>query len=103
MTRGRIPLVLKTAVFAAALIVLLAAVGLYFFQTAAFQEAIRHRVISALEKSTGGRVELGSVDYRWTSFSAELHNLVIHGTEPANSPALFSASAVNLRLKLSLV
>ncbi len=76
-------------------------VGLIFFvvRTTAFKEQIRSRVVSSLERATGGRVEVGSLRFHWGTLTARLDNLVIHGTEPVGSPPLLQVASLGLQLK----
>jgi translocation and assembly module TamB len=62
------------------LIVLLVA---FFFwaSSAAFENALRHRLIAALEDATGGRVEIAAFHWNLLSLRAEADNLTIHGLE----------------------
>jgi translocation and assembly module TamB len=72
-----------TAVFLAVL-----AVSLYFVaSSAAFQNAVRRRLITELEEVTGGRVEIASFHWRLLHFAAEADGVVIHGLEdPGEAP-----------------
>jgi translocation and assembly module TamB len=83
------------------LTVLILIVGLIFFivRTSAFKREIRSRVVSSLERATGGRVELGSLRFNWRTFTARVDKLVIHGTEPAGSPPLLQVASIGMQLK----
>ncbi len=76
-------------------------VGIIFFivRTSAFKREIRFRVVSSLERATGGRVELGSLRFHWSTLTASLDDLVIHGTEPVGSPPLLRVASIGLQLK----
>lgn len=65
-----------------------------------FREQVRRRIVSEIEKTTGGRVELGAFDFNWRTLTAEVKHLVIHGTEPAGSAPLFRAAGVNARFRI---
>ncbi|HEY6448525.1 MAG TPA: translocation/assembly module TamB domain-containing protein [Acidobacteriaceae bacterium] len=63
-------------------IVALVIVGLAIYAaTPSFENRIRHALISELEESTGGRVELQHFGWRLTHLEFEADNLTIHGLE----------------------
>ena len=85
-----------TAVFLAVL-----AVSIYFVaSSAAFENAVRRRLITELEELTGGRVEIASFHWRLLHFAADADGVVIHGLEdPGEAPY---AKIERLRVVLSL-
>lgn len=71
---------------AAGLAIALAAivVALYLWSgTRQFQGMVRTRLASQLQSMTGGRVEIGSFQWRLFSLQIDAGNIVIHGDEPA--------------------
>src|SRR5260370_5701782 len=52
-----------------------------------FKDKVRQRIVAELEKSTGGRVEIGS--FKWHNLTAEAAPLIVHGNEPAGPPPPF--------------
>ncbi len=97
LTKRKAVFVVPGSLFTALILI----VGLTFFivRTSAFKREIRSRVVSSLERATGGRVELGSLHLYWSSLTVRLDNLVIHGTEPAGSPPLLQAASIGMQLK----
>jgi translocation and assembly module TamB len=73
--------------------------SLFIVRTSGFKRQIRSRVVSSLERATGGRVELGPLRFRWSTLTAGLDNLVIHGTEPVGSPPLLQVASIGIQLK----
>jgi uncharacterized protein involved in outer membrane biogenesis len=63
-------------------------------------EKIRARVVAEAEKATGGKVEIGALRLDWKTLTAELDNLVIHGTEPANTAPLLAVKRVVIGFKV---
>jgi len=60
-------------------------VGLYFFaSTPEFENAVRRRMITAIESATGGRVEIGSFHWDLLHLRAEAKKITIHGLEAAS-------------------
>ena len=69
-------------------------------RTAWFRNKVRDNTIAAIERATGGRVELGAFDFDWSTLTADFESLAVHGTEPANGPPLFRADSVKLSLRV---
>src|SRR5215471_10660423 len=65
-----------------------------------FLNKVRLKLIATVETATGGKVEIGSLNFAWRRLRAEARDLVVHGTEPAGKPPLFRASSVLVGLKL---
>jgi translocation and assembly module TamB len=92
---------LPLAVAGTVVLLALLDVGLYFAaSSAAFENAIRKRLIASVEEMTGGRVEIASFHWRLLHLEAEADGLVIHGLEdPGDAPY---AKIDRLRVVLSL-
>ena len=88
----------------AGLVVLLAlaTVGAYFYMsTAGFENLVRGRLIAEIERMTGGRVEIGSFQWRLLDLEADVDNVVIHGLEgPGEAPY---AHIAHLRVDFSVL
>src|ERR1700734_950033 len=69
-------------------------------QSAWFRNLVRVRMVSAIERATGGRVEIGSFSYNWRNLTADVQPFVLHGTEPASAPPLFRADKIQIGLKI---
>lgn len=67
------------ALLAAFLLATLALV--WYVNTESFHNMVHRRLVSALERMTGGRVELGKFTVVPLRFRIEVHDLTIHGTE----------------------
>lgn len=88
------------AIALAALIVVLAIAAILIVRSQWFQSYVKQTIVAAVENSTGGRVEIGTFHFDWTSLSAVATNFIIHGTEPAGSPPLASVARVEVNLRL---
>src|SRR5450759_735107 len=61
-----------------------------------FYEKVRQLIVGTVETATGGRVTVASFRFDWKHMRAEVHEFVLHGTEPPDKPPLFrAASAVS--------
>ena len=74
--------------------------GIILVQTAWFKNQVRVRIVSVMERATGGRVEIGGFSYNWRNLTAEVQPFVLHGTEPASAPPLFRADKIQIGLKI---
>ncbi|HEX4229238.1 MAG TPA: translocation/assembly module TamB domain-containing protein [Bryobacteraceae bacterium] len=99
MIRSRRLLLVGLLLVALAAVAIVTA-GLYVLRSAWLANTLRHRTIAAIERTTGGRAELGSFRFDWRALSLELDNLVLHGTEPSGAPPLFRSEAVRVQLKI---
>lgn len=73
---------------------------LFIVPSAAFQDYVRRRIVSAAEESTGGKVQVRTFHFSVQNLTATITGFVIHGTEPAEAAPLFEAPEIVLRLKL---
>jgi translocation and assembly module TamB len=85
-----------------ALLVAAAVVGLFFWASSDSAEAlVRKRMVTVLERSTGGRVEIASFHWHLLNLEAEAGGIVLHGTEaPGEAPY---ASIDRLRASVSIL
>jgi translocation and assembly module TamB len=85
-----------------ALLLVAATVCLYFYaSSASFEGFIRQRLISQIERSVGGRVEIASFHWNLLNLEADADGLVIHGLEaPGEAPY---ARIEHLRVRFSVL
>lgn len=69
-------------------------------QTGWFRNKVREKIVSVAEKATGGRVEIGAFNYRWSAMTAEAGPFVLHGKEPPSDPPFFRAEKIQIGLKI---
>jgi translocation and assembly module TamB len=69
-------------------------------RTSWFPDYVRRTIVSNVEDSTGGRVEIGSFAFDESHLRATIRNFVIHGTEPSNAPPLVSIARIEVDLRL---
>lgn len=58
------------------------------------REKFREKIVAEAENATGGRVEIGAFRLDWSTLTAEVDNLVIHGTEAAGQAPLLAVKRV---------
>jgi uncharacterized protein involved in outer membrane biogenesis len=81
-------------------LIALVAIGGWYFNSVAFEERVRQRVIAELERATGGRVDLPSFEWHLTKMEFVAKDLTIHGTEPVGEPAYAHVDYLKVRLKI---
>lgn len=64
------------------------------------REHLRTRAILEIEKATGGKAELGRLDFDPSLLGASFDRFVLHGTEPAGVPPLVQADRIEVGLKI---
>ncbi|HLQ50048.1 MAG TPA: translocation/assembly module TamB domain-containing protein, partial [Terriglobales bacterium] len=55
----------------------------WYLTSRRFENWVRLKVIAELQDITGGRVELGSLHWQFSRLEIDIHDLTIHGLEPA--------------------
>ncbi len=86
-----------------ALIILIAAAAITAVVVARsgwFREKVRERIVSEIDKATGGRAEIGGFAFDWPRLTATISSLVIHGKEHADEAPLVSVRTVTLGLRV---
>src|SRR5579863_7344378 len=83
----------------AVLVVIAGLAGLVVVQSGWFHEYVRQRIIAEVERSTGGRVEIGRFSFRGPTLTATVAPLVLHGTEAAGDPPLLDVESVTIGLR----
>lgn len=88
--------------FAGAGIVLLIFLGLaaLYLNSDSFRQSVRNRVVAQLEHMTGGRVELQSLDWKWTSLRIDARGLTIHGLESPGVEPYFHADRIAVSVRI---
>lgn len=71
-----------------------------FFGSGAGNPLLRRLLVGRIEAATGTRVELGSLSVEWSTLHLTLHDLVIHGREPAGTEPLFAAEKLRAGLRI---
>ena len=72
----------------------------WYMTTESFQAFVRARIVAALEKATGGRVELGTFHTIPFRLQVEIRGITIHGTEAAGDVPLAHIDGVVARIRV---
>jgi len=84
----------------AAVLVLTFALAAWYLTSERFGNVVRGRVVAALERSTGGRVELKSLRWNLGKLEIEARDLTIHGLEPRGEVPYVHVERLYARLKI---
>ena len=93
-------LVRNIAIGVAGLIVVAVLGVIITVQTDWFRNYVRDTIISSVEESTGGKVDLASFDFDVWSLRAVVTNFVIHGSEPKDAHPFVSIRRAEVDLRL---
>lgn len=81
-------------------VVVLAGLVLAVLQSSWLRIRVAERVRLEIERATGARAEIGRLSIDWSGLRFSTGPIVVHGTEPADAPALFAALDITVDLKL---
>jgi translocation and assembly module TamB len=85
---------------AAAFVLLLVGAGLWYTTTESFQLYVRSHIVSALERATGARVELGAYHTIPLRLQVEIRDLTLHGLESSDQVPLAHIDSAVARIKV---
>ena len=92
---------LRSVVAGAVIALLLAfAVLVLYLNSDSFRQVVRNKVVAQLERMTGGKVELQSLDCKWISMHCEARGLTIHGLEAPSEPPYLHAENFGVGLRI---
>ncbi|HLH06319.1 MAG TPA: translocation/assembly module TamB domain-containing protein [Terriglobales bacterium] len=88
------------AVVAMALLFVGTISSVLYLTSDSFRSYVRGRVVSQLEEMTGGRVELGRLDWNLSKLQVEAQDLTIHGLEAPGDTPYVHIGRMRLQLKI---
>ena len=87
--------------FAVMLILLVAATGGYIYlKSSAFQQYAIRKIVVTANEATGGRTEIGGLDFNLSTLTAHLYNVVVRGSENPDQPPLLRVDKLTVGLKI---
>ncbi|MGH9593406.1 MAG: hypothetical protein ACRD5L_09975, partial [Bryobacteraceae bacterium] len=92
--------ILYAAAALAAVLILSAIAGVVVLRSDRFREYLQSRVVTEIEKATGGRAELGRLSVDWKNMTAQVAPLVLHGKEAVGEPPLLRVDSATLGLRI---
>src|ERR1035438_8991545 len=86
------------------ILIVAAGVGGYFFlQSESFQKLAIRSFVTDTNRATGGRAEIGKVDFQLSTLTAHLYNITLHGGEPPSQPPLLHIDKLTVGLKIQSI
>ncbi|HKW98316.1 MAG TPA: translocation/assembly module TamB domain-containing protein [Bryobacteraceae bacterium] len=96
--RSRLALIVGASLLG--ILIVLTAALILVARSGWLREKVRERIVQEAERATGGRVEIGSFDFDWSTLRAQVNGLVIHGSEPGGSPPLVRVKSITVVLRI---
>src|SRR3954469_4738969 len=84
----------------AILIVIVVIAGFLYLQTNSFQRFAIREIVKQADQATGGRTEIGGLDFKLSTLTAHLYNITVRGTEGPGQPPLLHADQLTVRAKI---
>src|ERR1017187_1713451 len=82
-------------------LLLAAAVGGYLFlKSASFQRLAIRTIMKDANQATGGRAEIGNLDFQASTLTAHLYKITIHGNEPPAQPPLLQIDKLTVGIQI---
>ena len=82
------------------LLVVVAVGGYLYLRSSSFQQFAVGQIVEQANLATGGRTEIGSLDFDLSTLTAHLYNITVHGTEGPGQPPLLHADELTVRAKI---
>lgn len=84
----------------AILLIVLIVVGYFYLQTNSFRRFAIREIVKQADEATGGRAEIGGLDFKLSTLTAHLYNITVRGTEGPDQPPLLHADQLTVRAKI---
>src|ERR1700741_2835486 len=82
-------------------LLLIAVVGGYFYlRSNNFQQFALREIVEQADQATGGRTQIGGLDFNLSTLTAHLYNITMRGTEGPDQPPLLHADELTVRIKI---
>src|SRR5438477_1096910 len=84
----------------AILLIVAGLAGYFYLKTNSFQRFALRKIVEQADQATGGRTEIGGLDFNLSTLTAHLYNITVRGTEGADQPPLLHADKLTVGLKI---
>ena len=82
-------------------VLIIAAVGGYLYlRSSSFQRFALNEIAKQADQATGGRTQVGALDFSLRTLTAHLYNITVRGTEGTDQPPLLHADKLTIRLRI---
>ena len=77
--------------------------GYFYLRSNAFRQFAIRKIVEQANQATGGRTQIGDLDFNLSTLTAHLYNVVIRGNEPPDAPPLLQLDKLTVALKIQSV
>ena len=82
------------------LLVVSVVIGYLYLRSNSFQHYALSKIVEEADEATGGRTEIGGLDFSLSTLTAHLYNITLRGTEGPTQPPLLHADKLTVRIKI---
>jgi hypothetical protein len=82
------------------LLIVAVVVGYLYLRSNRFQQYALSKIVEQAAEATGGRTEIGGLDFSLSTLTAHLYNITMRGTEGPSQPPLVHADKLTVRIKI---
>ena len=82
------------------LLVVLAIAGYFYLKSSAFQKYTLGKIVAEANDATGGKTEIGKLEFDLSTLTARLYNITLRGTESPDQQPLLHADSLTVRLRI---
>jgi translocation and assembly module TamB len=82
------------------LLIVAVVVGYLYLRSNRFQQYALSEIVKQADESTGGRTEIGGLDFSLSTLTAHLYNITLRGTEGPGQSPLLHADKLTVRIKI---
>src|SRR5260370_34921765 len=77
--------------------------GYFYLKSSGFKEYALRTIVQRTNDATGGRTEIGNLDFQLSTLTAHLYDITVHGSEAPNQPPLLQVDKLTGGLKIQSV
>jgi translocation and assembly module TamB len=81
-------------------LVVLAIVGYIYLRSSVFEQYALGKIVAEANNATGGKTEIGGLEFDLSTLTARLYSITLRGTESGNQPPLLHADSLTVRLRI---
>ena len=74
--------------------------GYFYLRSNSFQQFALRKIAEQANQATGGRTQIGGLDFNLSTLTAHLYNITMRGTESPDQPPLLHADELTVRIKI---
>ena len=83
-----------------ALLLVAVVAGYFYLRSNSFQRFALGKIVEQANLATGGRTQIGGLDFNLSTLTAHLYDITVRGTESPDQPPLLHADELTVRIKI---